>query len=119
MTAFEQVVESLTGESANPFFQLLGISIGIAAFVFILKRGQKKKDSVWEADDMPEIIAPMEAPSMDMFTSELEDIQEPICFRNITTSRRWPSAGWTMEQWQHYGHQYMQQQDTANKHNQM
>ena len=27
---------------------------------------------------MPEIIAPMEAPSMDMFTSELEDIQEPI-----------------------------------------
>ena len=44
MTAFEQVVESLTGESANPFFQLLGISIGIAAIVLVLKRGQRKRD---------------------------------------------------------------------------
>ena len=120
MTAFEQVVESLAGEGANPFFQLLGISIGIAAIVFFLKRGQKKKESVWEADDLPEIIAPMEAPSMDMFTGEDVDIQQPECFNgNITTSRRWPSCGWTMEQWQHYGHQYVQQQDTVNKHNQM
>ena len=120
MTAFEQVVESLTGESANPFFQLLGISLGIAAFVFILKRGQKKKDSVWEADDMPEIIAPMEAPSMDMFTSELEDIQEPIiASETLPLPEGGLPVGWTMEQWQHYGHQYMQQQDTVNKHNQM
>ena len=120
MTAFEQVVESLAGEGANPFFQLLGISIGIAAIVFFLKRGQKKKESVWEADDLPEIIAPMEAPSMDMFTSEDVGIQQQ---ENTTQTLPLPEgglpAGWTMEQWQHYGHQYIQQEDTVNKHNQM
>ena len=120
MTAFEQVVESLAGEGANPFFQLLGISIGIAAIVFFLKRGQKKKESVWEADDLPEIIAPMEAPSMDMFTDEDVDIQQPeSTMETLPLPEGGLPAGWTMEQWQHYGHQYVQQQDTVNKHNQM
>ena len=120
MTAFEQVVESLTGESANPFLQLLGISIGIAAIVFVLKRGQKKKESVWETDDLPEIIAPMEAPSMDMFASETGKMDQAI-----STAETLPlpegglPSGWTMEQWQHYGHQYNQQSETVNKHNQM
>ncbi len=120
MTAFEQVVESLSGESANPFLQLLGISIGIAAIVFFLKRGQKKKDSVWETDDLPEIIAPMEAPSMDMFSDENAGTHGP---ESIVETLPLPEgglpAGWTMEQLQHYGHQYVQQQDTLNKHNQM
>ena len=120
MTAFEQVVESLAGEGANPFFQLLGISIGIAAIVFFLKRGQKKKESVWEADDLPEMIAPMDAPSMDMFTSEDIGVQQP---ENVGETLPLPEgglpSGWTMEQWQHYGHQYMQQQETTDKHNQM
>jgi len=120
MTAFEQVVESLAGEGANPFFQLLGISIGIAAIVFFLKRGQKKKESVWEADDLPEIIAPMEAPSVDMFAGEDAEIQEP---ERIVETLPLPEGGlpvgWTMEQWEHYGHQYRQQRDTVNKHNQM
>ena len=120
MTAFEQVVESLAGEGANPFFQLLGISIGIAAIVFFLKRGQKKKESVWEADDLPEIIAPMEAPSMDMFTDENVNIQQPeSTMETLPLPEGGLPAGWTMEQWQHYGHQYVQQQDTVNKHNQM
>lgn len=120
MTAFEQVVESLAGEGANPFFQLLGISIGIAAIVFFLKRGQKKKESVWEADDLPEIIAPLEAPSMDMFTSDDLDIQQPeTTVETLPLPEGGLPAGWTLEQWQHYGHQYMQQQDTVDKHNQM
>ncbi|MGB0201576.1 MAG: carboxypeptidase-like regulatory domain-containing protein [Candidatus Poseidoniaceae archaeon] len=120
MTAFEQVVESLAGEGANPFFQLLGISIGIAAIVFFLKRGQKKKESVWEADDLPEIIAPMEAPSMDMFRTEHVDIQQPeSTIESLPLPEGGLPDGWTMEQWQHYGHQYIQQEDTVNKHNQM
>ena len=120
MTALEQVVESLAGEGANPFFQLLGISIGIAAIVFFLKRGQKKKESVWEADDLPEIIAPMEAPSMDMFRSEDVDIKQPeSTMETLPLPEGGLPTGWTMEQWQHYGHQYMQQEDTVNKHNQM
>ena len=120
MTALEQVVESLAGEGANPFFQLLGISIGIAAIVFFLKRGQKKKESVWEADDLPEIIAPMEAPSTDMFRSEDVDIKQPeSTMETLPLPEGGLPTGWTMEQWQHYGHQYMQQEDTVNKHNQM
>jgi hypothetical protein len=120
MTAFEQVVESLSGEGANPFFQLLGISIGIAAIVFFLKRGQKKKESVWEADDLPEIIAPMEAPSMDMFTGENVAIQQPeSTMESLPLPEGGLPAGWTMEQWQHYGHQYTEQRETVNKHNQM
>ena len=120
MTALEQVVESLAGEGANPFFQLLGISIGIAAIVFFLKRGQKKKESVWEADDLPEIIAPMEAPSTDMFRSEDVDIKQPeSTMETLPLPEGGLPTGWTIEQWQHYGHQYMQQEDTVNKHNQM
>lgn len=120
MTAFEQVVESLAGEGANPFFQLLGISIGIAAIVFFLKRGQKKKESVWETDELPEIIAPMEAPSMEMFRTEEADIQQPeSTMEALPLPEGGLPAGWTMEQWQHYGHQYIQQEDTVNKHNQM
>ena len=120
MTALEQVVESLAGEGANPFFQLLGISIGIAAIVFFLKRGQKKKESVWEADDLPEIIAPMEAPSTDMFRSEDVDIKQPeSTMETLPLPEGGLPTGWTMEQWQHYGHQYMQQEETVNKHNQM
>ena len=120
MTAFEQVVESLTGESANPFFQLLGISLGIAALVFFLKRGQKKRESVWEADDLPEIIAPMEAPSVDMF-NDGEDYanQQSSSPATLPLPEGGLPVGWTMEQWQHYGHQYQQQQDTVDKHNQM
>ena len=120
MTAFEQVVESLAGEGANPFFQLLGISIGIAAIVFFLKRGQKKKESVWETDELPEIIAPMEAPSMEMFRTEEADIQQAeSTMEALPLPEGGLPAGWTMEQWQHYGHQYIQQEDTVNKHNQM
>ena len=43
MTAFEEVMESLTGEEANPFIQLMLIAIVIAGVALLLKRGQKKK----------------------------------------------------------------------------
>ena len=120
MTAFEQVVESLTGESANPFFQLLGISIGIAAIVFVLKRGQRKKESVWETDDLPEIIAPMEAPTMDMFFDEPDNMQQQSStLETLPLPEGGLPDGWTMEQWQHYGHKYQPQQESSDKHNQM
>lgn len=120
MTAFEQVVESLTGESANPFFQLLGISIGIAAIVLVLKRGQRKRESVWETDDLPEIIAPMEAPTMDMFTGEPEKMQQQSgTIDTLPLPEGGLPDGWTMEQWQHYGHKYQPHQESFDKHNQM
>ena len=113
MTAFEQVMESLTGETANPFFQLLGISLIIAGLVFFLKRGQKKKESVWDEEDMPDIVAPLDAPSMDVFSEDEVTIPDMI---ELNESLPLPEGGlpegWTMEQWEHYGHQYQGSQET-------
>ena len=113
MTAFEQVMESLTGETANPFFQLLGISLIIAGLVFFLKRGQKKRESVWDEEDMPDIVAPLDAPSMDVFSEDEVTIPDMI---ELNESLPLPEGGlpegWTMEQWEHYGHQYQGSQET-------
>ena len=43
MTAFEEVMESLTGDDANPFIQLLIISLLIAGLVIFIKRGQRRR----------------------------------------------------------------------------
>ena len=113
MTAFEQVMESLTGETANPFFQLLGISLIIAGLVFFLKRGQRKRDSVWDEGDMPDIVAPLDAPTIDAFSEDEVTIPEMI---ELNETLPLPEGGlpegWTMEQWEHYGHQYQGGQET-------
>ena len=119
MTAFEEVMESLTGDDANPFIQLLIISLLIAGLVIFIKRGQKKKDSVWDADDLPTIMAPLEAPSISAFGGE-----EVSSVENVETKQPLPlpedglPPGWSMEQWEHYGHQYLEMQETGNGHNQ-
>jgi LPXTG-motif cell wall-anchored protein len=113
MTAFEQVMESLTGETANPFFQLLGISLIIAGLVFFLKRGQRKRDSVWDEEDMPDIVAPLDAPAMDAFSEDEVDIPEMIELNDtLPLPEGGLPEGWTMEQWEHYGHQYQGGQET-------
>ena len=115
MTAFEEVMESLTGDDANPFIQLLIISLLIAGLVIFIKRGQKRKDSVWDADDLPTIMAPLEAPSISAFGGEEESSVE-----NVETKQPLPlpedglPPGWSMEQWEHYGHQYLEMQETVN-----
>ena len=119
MTAFEEVMESLTGDDANPFIQLLIISLLIAGLVIFIKRGQKKKDSVWDADDLPTIMAPLEAPSISAFGGVEESSIE-----NLETKQPLPlpedglPPGWSMEQWEHYGHQYLEMQESGNGHNQ-
>lgn len=109
MTAFEEVMESLTGEGANPFIQLLGISLVIAALAIFLKRNQKKKNSVWDEDDLPEIIAPLEAPAMDVFAEETSlPPQTEVENQVLPLPESGLPPGWTMEQWEHYGHQYQE-----------
>ena len=113
MTAFEEVMESLTGEDANPFIQLMLIAIIIAGIALLLKRGQKKKKSVWDDDDVPTIEAPLEAPAMNVFGALDTDGPQP---ENTTQAPPIPDEGlpegWSMEQWQHYGHQYTEMQQT-------
>lgn len=113
-TAFEEVIESLTGDEANPFVQLSILALIIAILVVFVKRGQKKRGSVWDDDDVPVIEAPLEAPSMDMFGGSEQNGQNAI---SATETLPLPEGGlpdgWTMEQWQHYGHQYSEIQEST------
>lgn len=117
-TAFEEVIESLTGDEANPFIQLVMIALVISGLVIFLKKGQRKRKSVWDDDDIPMIEAPMAAPDMGLFGSS-EDFAQEI--DQLLDSPPIPEGGlppdWTEEQWQHYGHQYLEMQETANEQN--
>ena len=80
-----------------------------------MKRGRRKRESVWDDDGIAMIEAPLEAPQMNVF-SELED--------NLTNSTNQTVAlpipesglpeGWSQEQWLHYGHQYVEMQESEN-----
>lgn len=117
-TAFEEVIESLTGDEANPFIQLVMIALVISGLVIFLKKGQRKRKSVWDDDDIPMIEAPMEAPDMGQFGSSETFAQE---IDQLLDSPPIPEGGlppdWTEEQWQHYGHQYLEMQETGNEQN--
>ena len=116
-TAIEEVMESLTGEEANPFVQLVLIALIISGLVIVLKKGQKKRQSVWD-DDLPMIEAPLEAPALDAFSNPEEN---PTDFNNQTEALPIPNEGlpegWSEEQWLHYGHQYLEMQESENGQN--
>mgnify|MGYP003681994857 FL=1 len=117
-TAFEEVMESLTGDEANPFVQLVMIALVISGLVIFLKRGQRKRKSVWDDDDIPMIEAPLEAPNMDLFGSS-EDFTEQV--EQFLEAPQIPEEGlpegWSEEQWHHYGHQYLEMQETPDEQN--
>lgn len=120
MTAFEEVAQSLTGEEANPFIQLMLIALVIAGIALLLKRGQKKKQSVWDDDDVPTIEAPLEAPSMDVFGAlDSEQPQTDSASEITPVPDEGLPEGWSMDQWQHYGHQYLEMQQTDEGQNEM
>jgi hypothetical protein len=117
-TAFEEVMESLTGDEANPFIQLVMIAIVILGLVMFVKKGQRKRKSVWDDEDIPMMEAPMEAPGMDLFGSSdifAEEVDQLLNSPQIPEDGLPP--GWTEEQWQHYGHQYLEMQETSNEQN--
>ncbi len=115
MTAIEEVIESLTGDEANPFIQLMLIALIIAGLAIFLKKGQKKRKSVWDDDDVPVIEAPLEAPSIEMFsTEETEGLQVNEAHESLPIPEEGLPEGWSEEQWEHYGHQYLDLQQTEN-----
>jgi LPXTG-motif cell wall-anchored protein len=111
-------MESLTGDEANPFIQLVMIAIVILGLVMFVKKGQRKRKSVWDDEDIPMMEAPMEAPGMDLFGSSdifAEEVDQLLNSPQIPEDGLPP--GWTEEQWQHYGHQYLEMQETSNEQN--
>ena len=117
MTAFEEVVESLTGEESSPFLQLTVLALIIAGLAIITRRKKKSDESVWEGDEREVISAPISAPSFDEFDQE-------ITIDEIQTGPPLPEdglpEGWTMEQWAHYGPQYLENlNESGDEQNQM
>ena len=90
------------------------ISLVIAGMVIFLKRGQKKRESVWDENDIPGLIAPLEAPPIDAFgTTSEDDIGNSNTVEVLPLPEGGLPAGWTMEQWEHYGHQFLEMQQTG------
>ena len=78
-----------------------------------MKKGKRKRKSVWEDGDAPLIEAPLEAPNMGDFGSS-EDFSLEV--EQLLSSPPIPEdglpEGWTEEQWQHYGQQYLERTET-------
>ena len=106
-------METLTGDEANPFVQLVLIALVISGLVIFLKKGQRKRKSVWDDDDVPMIEAPMEAPSFGSFsTEETESSVEDGKIEPVPLPDDGLPEGWSEEQWLHYGHQYLGMQES-------
>ena len=86
--------------------------------MIFLKKGQRKRKSVWDDEDIPIIEAPMEAPDMGLFGSSEVFAQE---IDQLLDAPQIPEdglpSGWTEEQWQHYGQKYLEMQETGDEQN--
>jgi hypothetical protein len=114
-TAVEEVLASLSGDEANPFLQLLLIAFIVACVVMVMKRIRGKPGSIWENEEEDIMERPMEPPSFDAFSSE-EPIEEKV---GLPLPESGLPEGWTMEQWQHYGHQWLETNETSNERGQV
>jgi hypothetical protein len=115
-TAVEEVIASLSGDEANPFLQLLVVAIIVACVVMVMKRIRGKPESIWEGDDGEMMERPMQPPSLELFDSKKEALEENM---GLPLPESGLPEGWTMEQWQHYGHQWTQSNKTANERGQV
>ena len=96
-TVFEEVVNGVAGEQANPTVQFMLIALGILLVLFVVRRlNQRGNDSLWDGDHNTMMAQPpVQAPNSAMFNDS-----PPIPEGGLP-------PGWTEEQWQHYGHQYV------------
>ena len=105
-TAIEEVFSSLSGDEANPFLQLLALALVLSCIVLVMKRVRKKPESMWENEDEGIMERPMAPPSLNLF----ENIQSDEDTKDVVGLPLPESGlpeGWTMEQWKHYGHQWV------------
>ena len=111
MTVFEEVVQSVIGNGDNPFFQLLIISGIIAVVLFLVNKTRPKPKSAWE-EDAPSIEAPLAPPSFAAFDATTDSQPLPLPEEGLP-------PGWTIEQWNYYGHQYVPDDESRNSHGEM
>jgi hypothetical protein len=93
------------GDEASPFAQLIAVALMITCILLVLRRMKNKPESVWE-NDAPSIEKPLEAPSFDDFQSNEESFGPPLPEGGLP-------EGWTMDQWQHYGEQFLATNDNS------
>lgn len=96
-TVFEEVVNGVAGDQANPTVQFMLIALGILLVLFVVRRlNQRGNDSLWDGEHNTMMAQPpVQAPDSAMFNDS-----PPIPEGGLP-------PGWTEEQWQHYGHQYV------------
>jgi hypothetical protein len=126
-TALENLGASLVGEEAKPIAQLGLLAALLLVVVFITRRKSRpEENSVWdevtgtlalsafdERDEKIEEKRPEGPPPDYLFEQSLQ--QAPN--QSTALSQRGPPLpesglpeGWTMEQWEHYGHQWLDSQ---------
>ncbi len=96
-TVFEEVINGIAGEQANPTVQFMLIALGILLVLFAVRRlNQRGEDSLWDGDDKNMMAQPpIQAPESSVFLNSPAIPEGGL------------PPGWTEEQWQHYGHQYV------------
>ena len=118
-TAIEEVFASISGDEANPFLQLLALAVILSCIVLIMKRVRKKPESMWENEDEGIIERPMAPPSLNLFDNIQSDAETKDVVGLPLPESGLPE-GWTMEQWKHYGHQWVANADeSSNERGQM
>jgi hypothetical protein len=101
-TIFEEVVNGVAGDQANPTVQFMLIALVILGVLFAVRRlNQRSDDSLWDGE-LEHTIAqpPIQAPEASAFLNT-----PPIPEGGLP-------PGWTEDQWQHYGHQYVESEQT-------
>jgi len=96
------VVNGVVGEQANPTLQFMLIALGILVVLLAVRRlNQRSEDSLWDGENKHMIAQPpIQAPDASAFLDS-----PPIPEGGLP-------PGWTEEQWQHYGHQYVDSEQT-------
>ncbi len=109
-TVAEQLSISLIGDRSNPFFQLIILAVLLTLGVVVVKRLRPKPQSVWQ-DQIEVMQRPDNPPSFSDFIAENQSVPLP---------ENGLPEGWTMDQWHHYGHQYVESNgNTADEQGQM
>jgi hypothetical protein len=104
-TVFEEVVNGIAGDQANPTIQFMLIALGILVVLFAVRRlNRRSEDSLWDGEHEPTIAQPpIQAPDASAFLNT-----PPIPEGGLP-------PGWTEEQWLHYGHQYVDSEQTQSQ----
>ena len=130
-TPLENLGASLVGENANPLMQLGLLSmILLLLLLFTRRKSGQESTEIWDEvsqheqaqsmedrDERLERIRPEGPPPAYLFQAALEQAPDSIQTSTETTDETGPMVpetglpeGWTLEQWEHYGQQWLDSQ---------